>query len=577
MLNLSRSVWVNKISRIPGILLPVFAALVLAMTTGCPFLFMNRQRYEAEAEALFQTAQGFYERGDYDMAIATFTNLIKDYSRSELVDDSYYLAALSFARKKDWEHAVGAAQAIIKDFPRSPLAAKVRIVLAEGYENMGYYSQALAAYLETVIVADDLRDRARAESQAKNLLGRENDYAFLSELYQRYRDTTVAEWLLYRLGTLAYEQKDYQVSEAYFAELRERFPASPYIAQIEGKDISASVLKEGLIVGVLLPLSGSLSSYGLEVKNGLELAQSLNPNSKIHLEYYDTGTDPGEAARGAEVLIRKGASILIGPLTSAGVGAAAKAAKDAGVVMISPTSTDPGLLNIYHCLYQLNSYPELETKEIARYALSQGIKNFGILYPANDQGKQLADVFAKTVQSAGGTVVYSKILSDTVVEMKSTLVSVRHTNAQAVFLPFDRQQLLSLVPQIAYYKVRVRMLGVDDFTDEEILRRGGIPFEGVWFASPPSRLVNPMQFESFFNHFKNTYSRDPDWAAALGYDSYNFIYRALEEGKSKSLCEALRMLDDRRGIMGRLVFSDDGTWSAVRIYTIKDEEIKEIK
>ncbi len=565
------------VSRTPGF--PKLLAgmvLIVFMTTGCPSLFMNRQRYEAEAQALFKTGEGFYERGDYDKAIATFTNLIQDYPRSQLVDDSYYLASLSFARKKDWEHAAGSAQKILKDYSKSPFAARVQIVLAEAYENLGYYSEALAAYLETVIVTDNLAERSRAESQAKNLLGRETDYAFLLELYKRYRDATSAEWLLYRLGTLAYEQTNYQASEAHFAELRERFPTSPYLSRIGGKDVSASVLKEGLLVGVLLPFTGGLSSYGLEVRNGLELAKSLNPDSKIIFEYYDTGTDPQEAARGAEDLIRKGAGVLVGPLTSAGVNAAAKNAKNSGVVMISPTCTDPELLSLYECLFQLNSYPDLEAREIARYALSQGIKNFGILYPGNEQGRQLAQEFEKTVRAGGGTVVYSKLLSDTVVEMRATLVSVRHTNAQAVFLPFDRQQLLSVVPQIVYYKMRVRILGLDDFMDEEILRRGGLPFEGVWFASPPSRMINPIRFENFFNLFKSTYNKEPDWAAALGYDVYNFITQALQEGKSKSLCEALRMLDDRRGIMGRLVYPDGGNWSAVRIYTIKNEEVKEI-
>ncbi|MCK4232748.1 tetratricopeptide repeat protein, partial [candidate division WOR-3 bacterium] len=130
---------------------PSLAAGVLLSATGCAWLFVNRDRYEAEALAVFQAGEAFYKKADYEKAISSFTSVIKGYPRSELVDDAYYLASLAFVKKKDWRHAVGAARQLEAEFPKSPLVPKVQIVLAQGYEHLGLYVPALLAYFETYL------------------------------------------------------------------------------------------------------------------------------------------------------------------------------------------------------------------------------------------------------------------------------------------------------------------------------------------------------------------------------------------------------------------------------------------
>jgi len=554
----------------------LISLLAVFSIAGCRYFF-NRQDYEQEALAIFERAEESYKKGAYEGAVQECSRIITDYSRSLLVDDAYYLASLSFAKRKDWAHAVGAAQKLERLFPKSPLTSRSQIILAEGYEHLQLYPQALTGYIETYLASDNAVERSKAETQAKNLLGREKDYNVLTDLYTRYSQTEVAEWLLYYLGSKAYEVEDFERSERYFAELRQRFPYSTYIDMIGGREISAAVLKGEFFLGLLLPLSGSFSEYGNKVREGVELAHKLEGQTTIHIEVYDTHSDPGEAAKGIQHLISRGAKAIIGPLTSAEVNATAKIAGQAGVTMISPTSTDPNLLYLNDCLFQLNSYAEEEAREIARFAVRKGFESYGILYPQTEQGKALADVFSTTVSAEGGKVLYSYPLTDTVVEMKQTFLEIRHKGAQAIFLPFDRQQLLSVVPQIAYYRMKVAMLGIDDFADREILRRGDTPFEGVWFAATTGKLASDLTLNKFFNQYKTTYNSEPDWASTLGYDSYMFLYDALAEGKDVSLCEAMRLLDNRRGILGRLIYLADPANPAIRFYTIYKNEIKEIK
>lgn len=145
---------------------------------------------------------------------------------------------------------------------------KTKIILAEGYNNLGSYQEALLSYLETYRISENSKERQTAETQAKNLLGRENDFNVLEDIYNRYKNEASAEWILFRLGTVAYDIENYQASERYFAELRKRFPSSPYLEKIGGRQTAASTLKGQVIIGVLLPLTGSLSVMASRSRKG---------------------------------------------------------------------------------------------------------------------------------------------------------------------------------------------------------------------------------------------------------------------------------------------------------------------
>lgn len=212
----------------------VILLFVTELLGGGVMVKLPNPEYETEALAIFQTGEDCYKHGEYDKAVATFNTIIKSYPRSELVDDAYYLVSLSFVKKRDWGRAIGAAQRLKKEFPSSPLSLRISLVLAQGYENLGLPIQALAEYFNAYLYSENPREREQACSKAKNLLGEEDNYEALTTLLSEYKDTEVAEWLLYRLGMLAYDREEYSSCASYFEELRSRFPNSSYIAYIGG-------------------------------------------------------------------------------------------------------------------------------------------------------------------------------------------------------------------------------------------------------------------------------------------------------------------------------------------------------
>ncbi|MFL6490251.1 MAG: ABC transporter substrate-binding protein, partial [Nitrososphaera sp.] len=106
-----------------------------------------------------------------------------------------------------------------------------------------------------------------------------------------------------------------------------------------------------ILIGALLPLSGTLSSFGESAEASLTLAVDDVNNQfaksgssfRVGLVIEDTKTDPAVALEKLKDLSSKGIRIVIGPSTSAAVSAVKDYADENGILVVSASSTAPSL------------------------------------------------------------------------------------------------------------------------------------------------------------------------------------------------------------------------------------------
>jgi len=116
-----------------------------------------------------------------------------------------------------------------------------------------------------------------------------------------------------------------------------------YIVPVEGQNT--------ILIGALLPLTGTSSSTGEEVEASLRLAvddvnnqlAKSESSSRVGLVIEDTKTDPEVALEKLKDLASKGIQIVIGPSTSAAVAAVKDYADENGILIVSSSSTAPSL------------------------------------------------------------------------------------------------------------------------------------------------------------------------------------------------------------------------------------------
>lgn len=111
-----------------------------------------------------------------------------------------------------------------------------------------------------------------------------------------------------------------------------------------GQDSTREVSDGGVRIALLLPLSGVHAEIGQAFLNAAQMALFDMGGPGLVLMPIDTAGTPDRAAEATAVAVRRGAALILGPLFSASVAAAAPVGRAAGIgknafTVISPVPT----------------------------------------------------------------------------------------------------------------------------------------------------------------------------------------------------------------------------------------------
>ena len=172
--------------------------------------------------------------------------------------------------------------------------------------------------------------------------------------------------------------------------------------------------EDPLIVGHLNTVTGSLSYFGPEQNNSVELA-ALHVNqaggvlgAQMIMVTGDTATNPVQGVAAARALVDvEGAVAIVGALAS---GVTLAVAQSVTVpkqrLLISPASTSPAItvLEDDDFLFRTTVSDAAQGVVLARLAREIGYETAGIMLINNAYGEGLADQFEETFASLGGRV-----------------------------------------------------------------------------------------------------------------------------------------------------------------------------
>ncbi len=180
--------------------------------------------------------------------------------------------------------------------------------------------------------------------------------------------------------------------------------------------IGPGVAMADVKIGFLGGFTGPLTSMTPAIYKAAKLAvKHVNDQGgvfdgdKIIMPNADTTcADTIAAAKAAENLVNaEKVSALVGPIcSSATISVAENVAIPAGVTIISPASTSPGIttLNDNDLVFRTTPSDVYQGSVMARLLMSKGIKRIAIAYVNNDYGKGFAEALASAFIAAGGKI-----------------------------------------------------------------------------------------------------------------------------------------------------------------------------
>ncbi|MEK7265357.1 MAG: penicillin-binding protein activator, partial [Pseudomonadota bacterium] len=161
-------------------------------------------------------------------------------------------------------------------------------------------------------------------------------------------------------------------------------------------------------VGLLLPFSGgseAVQKVASSMFDAAQLAAFEAGDDRFLIIPKDTRGTPEGAAAAARSALAEGAEIILGPLFSETVAAAAPVARAANVPLIAFSSD---MQSAGEGVYLLSFPPEIEIARVTEFAMLRGKERFGLIAPANDYGQRVATAFNEVLALRGGVLVHEE-------------------------------------------------------------------------------------------------------------------------------------------------------------------------
>ena len=161
-----------------------------------------------------------------------------------------------------------------------------------------------------------------------------------------------------------------------------------------------------LLVGYVLPSTGSLVIIGEPILNGIKMALADIGDSghlQVRLLPGDSGTDPVIANRTVDDHLAEGVSAIIGAAASSISLSIIDKVAGAGVVQISPSNTSPSLSVYDDGGWYFRTIPPdlLHARALADLVTDEGVAVAGIIHRADDWGLNLAEELARSLEGNG--------------------------------------------------------------------------------------------------------------------------------------------------------------------------------
>lgn len=345
-------------------------------------------------------------------------------------------------------------------------------------------------------------------------------------------------------------------------------------------------------VGLVVPLTGDVKTFGESARNGAMLAfEELNAagginGRKVHVIQADDKNDPTETANaGAKLIDMDQVVAIIGSVSSKCSSPLSDKCQASRVPMVTPTSTNPkvtvgedGRRKDY--VFRACFIDPFQGTVGARFALdSLKAKTAAVMYDVgNDYSKGLADYFRAAFERGGGIVPSFESYAKDDVDFSAILTKLKQSNPDVLFIPDYYNKVGLIAKQARQLGIDAVFLGGDGWDSPEMTRIAGDAIYGGYFTNHYSPDDPRPEVQQWVRKYEDKHGQRPDALATLGYDAALLLIEALRNAPGVTRGEirnALMGIADLPCVSGKMTFDVDGNpikSAAVLVYTAEGQK-----
>ena len=336
-------------------------------------------------------------------------------------------------------------------------------------------------------------------------------------------------------------------------------------------------------IGGVAPLSGGVAVYGVECKNGIDLAiEEINAagginGKKVVLISEDDEGNPDKTVNAYQKLTSKDkVKLIIGSLTSGCTQAITNRAQAQKVVQIAPAATAPAITDAGDYIFRACYTDPFQGKVGGKFAIETlNAKNAAILYDAgNDYSVGLTENFESAFTAAGGTIVAKEAYTTDDKDFNAQLTKIKSASPDVVYLPDYYNVVALIAKQLRVQGIDTPIVGADGW--DGILGNAGDEVLNGFYSNHYAVDSTSPAVQNFVQAFNKKYQKNPNSFAALGYDCVYLLKDAIVKAGSAEAAAVKVALEATNGdyVTGHLTFdaNHNPVKSAVMLEIVKSDE-----
>lgn len=292
-------------------------------------------------------------------------------------------------------------------------------------------------------------------------------------------------------------------------------------------------------IGGIFPLSGNVAVFGVEARNGIQLAiEEINAaggagGKQLELVFQDDEGNPEKSVNAYNKLTAQDkVGIIIGSLTSGCTIAITSKAQQQGVVLVAPAATAEAVTDAGDYIFRACFIDPFQGTVGGIFAANNlGARVAAVLYDnGNDYSVGLRDNFISSFQNRGGQIAADESYTTGDVDFNAQITKIKAANPDIVYLP-DYYNTVSLIAkQLRAQGIGVPILGADGW-DGLAENAGDEVLNGFYSNHYASDSTDP-KVQNFVKAYEAKFGSVPVSFAALGYDSMYLIKDAITNAGS---------------------------------------------
>jgi len=359
-------------------------------------------------------------------------------------------------------------------------------------------------------------------------------------------------------------------------------------------------------IGVIAPLSGSLTALGQGIKNGADLAvRQANEQKKIKgwkivLAPEDDTAVPDVGGNAATKLSDdKSVMGVVGTLNTSVAEKVAPILNSQHVVMISPANTGPALTQgtdpnkkarPFEYYFRVATTDLVQGPFAANYAYkTAGKRNVVVIHDKKSYGQGLALQFKAQFEKLGGKVPTVETVEPDDKDFSAVLSKIKRFNPDLIYFGGEYPAASLLTSQADQQGLKVPLMGGDGIYDPTYISVAKQAAEGDYATSVGAPTDQLPTAKAFVDAYAAAKYPDPYSAyGAYAYDAANVIISALAQvlPDQKSITDALRpkirqAVQDGGidGVTGKVSFDQfgDTTTRILTVYQVQNGAWKPLK